>query len=140
VRDRFSDGRLRHQVSACIGHSETEPLALLQRWRARWAIEELFMVCDRYQELGRLFPCREGCARAWVHFAFLAYTLLFLFDLWSRDHPAPLAVTRELLVIRESHYALIGLGQFAEIILDHHPLWQAKRQQVLTRLGRPPPV
>ena len=77
--------------------------------------------------------------QAWVHFAFLAYTLLFLFDRWSRDHPAPLAATRELLVIREGHYALIGLGQFAEIMLDHHATWQAKRQQVLTRLGRPPP-
>ena len=49
VEDRFADGQVRHMVIACIGTTESDPLALLARWRARWAIEELFMVFDRWQ-------------------------------------------------------------------------------------------
>lgn len=140
VEDRFPGGEVRHFVIACIGADEPDPLRLLARWRARWAIEELFMVADRYQKLGRLFPCREGFARSWVHLAFLAYTLLFLFDLWSQDHPAELAATRELLVIRGGNYGLIGLGDFAGILLDHHDAWQSKRSEVMAKLAfrRPP--
>ena len=84
VEDRFADGEVRYFVVACIGNRESDPLA---RWRARWAIEELFMVSDRWQGLGRLFPCQEGFARAWVHVAFLAYSLLFLFDRWAKGPP-----------------------------------------------------
>jgi len=140
VEDRFSDGELRHFVVACIGADEPDPLKLLARWRARWAIEELFMVADRYQKLGRLFPCREGFARTWVHFAFLAYTLLFLFARWAQDHPGELAATRELLVIRGGNYGLIGPGDFAVILLDHHDVWQSKRSEVMAKLNfsRPP--
>ena len=135
VEDRFADGQVRHMVIACIGTTESDPLALLARWRARWAIEELFMVFDRWQGLGRLFPCREGFARTWVHFAFLAYTLLFLFDRWAKDHPIVLHATRELLVIRGGCYALIALGQFAAILLDHHDIWQSRRADVMRKLN-----
>jgi hypothetical protein len=140
VEDRFADGEIRHFVVACIGAKETDPLRPLARWRARWAIEELFMVADRYQGLGRLFPCREGFARSWVHFAFLAYSLLFLFDLWAKDNPGELAETRELLVIRGGNYGLIGLGDFAIILLDYHDAWQSKRSQIMAKLNfrRPP--
>ena len=135
VEDRLQDGELRHMVIACLGNTEDDPLALLERWRCRWAIEELFMVFDRWQGLGRLFPCRVGFARTWVHFAFLTHTLLFLFDLWSQDHPTTLTATRELLAIRGGSYGLISLAQFAAILLDHHDIWQAKRAQVMAKLS-----
>lgn len=135
VEDRFADGQVRHMVIACIGNTQSDPLALLARWRARWAIEELFMVFDRWQGLGRLFPCREGFARTWVHFAFLAYSLLFLFDRWAKDHPIVLQATRELLVIRGGCYALIALGQFAAILLDYHDVWQSRRAEVMRKLN-----
>jgi hypothetical protein len=137
VEDRFADGEVRHFVVACIGNTETDPLALLARWRARWAIEELFMVFDRWQGLGRLFPCREGFARTWVHFAFLTYSLLFLFDRWAKDHPIVLHATRDLLVIRGGCYALIALGQFAAILLDYHGVWQSRRAEVMRKLSFP---
>jgi len=79
-------------------------------------------------------------ARTWVHFAFLAYTLLFLFGRWAKDHPGELAATRELLVIRGGNYGLIGPGDFADILLDHHDVWQSKRSEVMAKLNyrRPP--
>lgn len=140
VEDRFADGQVRHLVIACIGTRDPDPLVRLGQWRSRWALEETFMVFDRWQGLGRLFPCREGFARTWVHFAFLAYTLLFLFDRWAKDHPGELAATRELLVIRGGNYGLIGLGDFAGILLDHHDIWQSKRAEVMAKLNfrRPP--
>ena len=135
IRDAYPDGRMQEAVIGVIGNAEPDPLVLLEEWRSRWGIEEFFMEADRYQQLGRLFPCREGFARTWVHFAFLAYTLLLLFDLHTCDKQEPLAATRELLVIRGPHYGLISLGQFAVILLDHHDTWQSKRQQVMTKLG-----
>jgi len=137
VEDRFAEGELRHFVVAAVGNTEEDPLALLARWRSRWAIEEFFMVADRYGKLGRLFPCRPGFARTWVHFAFLTYSLLFLFDLWSKDHPLLLSATRDLLVILGGHYALIGLGQFTALLLDHHDVWQSKRTEVMRKLDFP---
>jgi hypothetical protein len=140
IEDRFPEGELRHLVIACIGAAPSDPLTRLAQWRSRWAIEETFMVFDRWQGLGRLFPCREGFARAWVHFSFLAYTLLFLFDRWAQDHPSPLAPTQELLAIRGGNYALIGLGDFTLILIDYHSVWQARRAEVLAKLNfRSPP-
>jgi hypothetical protein len=61
--------------------------------------------------------------------------LLFLFNLWVKDHPATLAATRELLVIRGGNYALLGLGDFAGILLDHHDIWQSKRSEIMAKLN-----
>ena len=70
-----------------------------------------------------------------MHFAFLTYSLLFLFDRWAKDHPIVLHATRELLVIRGGCYALIALGQFAAILLDYHDTWQSRRAEVMRKLS-----
>jgi hypothetical protein len=135
LRDSYPDGTVQEAVIAFFGNSETDPVALLAAWRQRWCIEEFFMVADRYQHLGRLFPCREGFARTWVHFAFLAHLLLWLFDHYQPEEPLPEPKAGGLLVIRGPHYAIISVGQLLQIVLDHHAAWQSKRAQVFARLG-----
>ena len=135
IRDTYPDGTVQEAAIAFFGNSETDPVALLAEWRNRWCIEEFFMVADRYQHLGRLFPCREGFARTWVHFAFLAHLLLWLFDHYQPAEPLPEPKSGGLLVIRGPHYAIISVGQLLQIVLDHHAAWQSKRAQVFARLG-----
>jgi hypothetical protein len=139
IRDTYPDGTVQYTVVAAIGHQQDDPLALLADWRGRWAIEEFFMIADRYQKLGRLFPCRKGFARTWVHFAFLAYTLLWLFDHY--EPPEPLRPPRsggDIIVITGGYFALLRLGNFVSIILDHNDVWQGRRAEVLARLGMDP--
>ena len=135
IRDTYPDGEVKAAVVACFGNTETDPGKLLGHWGGRWSIEEFFMKADRYDKLGRLFPCREGFARAWVHFAFLLYTLLWLFDHYQPEVPLPEPETGGLLVIRGPHYALISLGRILQIVFDHTEAWKAKRRHVLSRLG-----
>ncbi len=49
---------------------------------------------------GGSFPAREGFARAWVHFAFLAHLLLWCFDHYQPEEPLPEPTAGGLLVIR----------------------------------------
>jgi hypothetical protein len=135
IRDTYPDGTVDEWVVAFFGNTEEDPLVLLGEWRTRWCIEEFFMVADRYQKLGRLFPCREGFARTWVHFAFLAHLLLWLFDHYEPEEPLPEPKSGGLLVIRGPYYAIISVGQLLQIVLDHHDAWQSKRAQIFTRLG-----
>ncbi len=135
LRDTYPDGEVHEWAVAFFGNTEEDPLALLGEWRQRWAIEEFFMVADRYRQLGRLFPCREGFARAWVHFAFLAHLLLWCFDHYQPEEPLPEPTAGGLLVIRGPYYAIISVGRLLQIVLDHHEAWQSKRAQVLARLG-----
>lgn len=135
IRDTYPDGSVEEWAVAFFGNEEEDPLAVLGEWRQRWCIEEFFMVADRYRKLGRLFPCREGFARAWVHFAFLAHALLWFFDHYQPEEPLPEPKTGGLLVIRGRHYAIISVGQLLQIVLDHHDAWQTKRSQVFARLG-----
>ena len=93
------------------------------------------MQADHYQDLGRLFPCREGLTRAWIHFAFLLHTLLWLFDHYQPEAPLPQPEAGGLLVIRGPHYALLSLGRLLCIVFNHTDAWTAKRRQVLSRLG-----
>ncbi len=139
IRDTYPDGKVQYTVIACLGYQQEDPLVLLSGWRGRWSIEEFFMVADRYQKLGRLFPCRVGFARTWVHFAFLAYTLLWLFDHY--EPPEPLRPPRsggDIIVITGGYFALLRLGHFVSLILDHHDAWQGRRAEVLARLGMDP--
>ncbi len=135
IRDTYADGEVKETVIACLGNTQSDPRKMLERWRSRWAIEEFFMVADRYQKLGRLFPCREGFARAWVHFAFLAHMLLWFFDHYDPQEPIRPPKGAGLLVIRGAYYALISFGPLVQIMLDHHSAWKEKRSQVLARLG-----
>ncbi len=135
LRDTYPDGTVDEWAVAFFGNTEKDALALLDEWRTRWSIEEFFMVADRYQKLGRLFPCREGFARAWVHFAFLAHLLLWCFDHYQPEEPLPEPKSGGLLVIRGPYYAIISVGRLLQIVLDHHPAWQSKRAQVFARLG-----
>lgn len=135
IRDTYPDGEIREAVVACLGNTETDPLALLAHWRSRWSIEEFFMEADRYQKLGRLFPCRPGLARTWVHFAFLVHTLLWLFDHYVPEVPLPEPQAGGLLAISGPHFALLSLGRLLQIVFDHTEAWKAKRHQVLSRLG-----
>lgn len=135
LRDTYPDGSVEEWAVAFFGNTEEDPLVLLGEWRTRWAIEEFFMVADRYRKLGRLFPCREGFARAWVHFAFLAHLLLWCFDHYQPEEPLPEPKGGGLLVIRDRYYAIISVGRLLQIVLDHHEAWQSKRAQVFARLG-----
>jgi len=135
LRDTYPEGTVEQWAVAFLGNDEGEPVALLGEWRTRWAIEEFFMVADRYRKLGRLFPCREGFARAWVHFAFLAHLLLWCFDHYQPEEPLPEPRTGGLLVIHGPHYAIISVGRLVQIVLDHHAAWHSKRAQVFARLG-----
>jgi hypothetical protein len=135
LRDTYADGTVAEWAVAFFGNTQEAPLALLDEWRTRWAIEEFFMVADRYRKLGRLFPCREGFARAWVHFAFLAHLLLWCFDHYQPQEPLPEPQAGGLLVIRGAQYAIISVGRLLQIVLDHHQAWQSKRTQVFARLG-----
>ena len=135
LRDTYPDGKVEVWAVAFFGNTEKDSLALLAEWRQRWAIEEFFMVADRYRKLGRLFPCREGFARAWVHFAFLAHLLLWCFDHYQPEAPLPEPKSGWLLVIRGPYYAIVSVGRLLQIVLDHHEAWQSKRAQVFARLG-----
>jgi hypothetical protein len=134
-RDTSADGKVDEWAVAFFGNTEEDPLVLLGEWRTRWTIEEFFMVADRYRHLGRLFPCREGFAKAWVHFAFLAHLLLWCFDHYHPEEPLPEPKSGGLLVIRGPYYAIISVGRLLQIVLDHHLAWQSKRAQVFARLG-----
>ncbi len=135
LRDTYPDGTVAEWAVAFLGNDDGDSLAVFGEWRTRWAIEEFFMVADRYRKLGRLFPCREGFARAWVHFAFLAHLLLWCFDHFQPEEPLPEPKAGGLLVIRGSHYALLSVGRLLQIVLDHHAAWQSRRAQVFARLG-----
>ena len=135
LRDTYPDGSVEVWAVAFFGNTEEDSLLLLEEWRQRWAIEEFFMVADRYRKLGRLFPCREGFARAWVHFAFLAHLLLWCFDHDQPKEPLPEPKAGGLLVIRGPYYAIVSVGRLLQIVLDHHEAWQSKRAQVFARLG-----
>jgi hypothetical protein len=135
IRDSYPDGTVQEAAIAFFGNTETDPVALLTTWRQRWCLEEFFMVADRYQHLGRLFPCREGFARAWVHFAFLAHLLLWCFDRYQPEEPLPEPKAGGLLVIRGPYYAIISVGRLLQLVLDHHAAWQSKRAHVFARLG-----
>jgi hypothetical protein len=135
IRDTYPDGTVQETVVACFGNSETDPRKLLAHWRGRWSIEEFFREADRYQKLGRLFPCREGFTRTWVHFAFLAHLLLWLFDHYQPEVPLPEPEAGGLLVIHGPHHALISLGRLLQIVFDHTAAWQSRRSKVLARLG-----
>ena len=135
LRDTYPEGSVDEWAVAFFGNTEENPLTLLGEWRTRWAIEEFFMVADRYRKLGRLFPCRKGFARAWVHFAFLAHLLLWCFDHYQPEEPLPEPKAGGLLVIRGQYYAIISIGRLLQIVLDHNEAWQSKRPQVFARLG-----
>jgi hypothetical protein len=99
IRDTYPDESVDEWSVAFFGNTEEGAHALLGEWQSRWRIEESLTVADRYRKLGRLFPIREGFARAWVHFAFLARFLLWFFDHGHPEEPRPEPCAGGLLVV-----------------------------------------
>ena len=110
----------------------------------RWTLEEVYMTLTRYWHCDALPPCRLGVAYAWVHFAFVAYTLLGFYlqetdatqDIPTRNMaPPPLPLPeRELTVYAGPYFALLLPSELLTIILTHIDAWQANHKQIIMAL------
>lgn len=146
IRDTYPD-RVQYQCLVTTDLDMT-PHDLHDNNRDRWDIEESFMDLTRYWGLNNLGACRLPVATAQIHFIFLAYTLLHLFDhelaqQARRPVPTPaLLPGREITVYWHGHYVILLLSQLITIVLDNYQAWLANRDQLLTALrfceGLPP--
>ena len=138
IRDTYPD-RVEYQCLVTTDLDMT-PHELHENNCDRWDIEESFMDLTRYWGLNSLGSCRLPVAMAQIHFIFLAYTLLHLFDyeLAQQDEtplPKPaLLPGREITVYWRGHYVILLLSELITIILDHYQAWLANRDELLAAL------
>lgn len=129
IRDRFPDGKVRHQVVVSTAPAMSAPV--LHTWaRRRWAIEEAFMALTRYWNLDELGACRHPVYLAQVYFTFLAYALLAAYvarDAALSGPPTPSLPGRELVIYWGPYYAILLPSELFTIVFDHLPAWQANR-------------
>ena len=151
IRDTYPEGT-EYQATIQTGQA-SDAQAIYQGRGQRWDVEETFMSLTRYWTFDQLPACRPGVARALVLFAFLAFTLLGLYQQQDKgmeeaDEPAhpwgppPLPVPeREVAVYVGPHFTLLQASELVRIILDHVDAWQANRSTILDNLrvaeGRP---
>ncbi len=146
IRDVYPD-RVKYQCLVTTDLGMT-PRQLHDYNRDRWSIEESFMDLTRYWNLNDPGSCRLNVAHALIHFIFMAYTLLHLFDLHDAEGHRRLAVDpamlggREITAYWQGHYTILLPSQLIAIILDHYEAWQANRPQLMAALrfceGQPP--
>ena len=148
IRDTYPD-RVEYQCLVTTDLDMT-PHELHDNSRDRWDIEESFMDLTRYWGLNDLGACRIPVATAQIHFIFLAYTLLHLFDYelaQQGDGPLPTPVLlpgREITVYWRGHYMILLPSELIAIVLDNYSTWLQNRDQLLAALrfceGLPPPT
>lgn len=142
IKDRFSD-KTEHSVVAST--KPLGPVALHERFRQRWQIEEAFMALTRYWNIDKLGSCRHAVYLAQVYFTLLAYALVRVYCN-RHDGGAPdtaLAPGRELVVYWRDRYAILYPSELFEIVFAHRERWQTNQAQLLAAMryceGRPPP-
>lgn len=146
IRDTYPD---RVQVQCLVTTDlDLSPHDLHQLNRDRWDIEESFMDLTRYWGLDALGACRIPVAVAQIHFIFLAYTLLHLFDhelalQGERPLPSPaLLPGREITVYWRDHYVILLPSELFTLVFDHYQAWLANREQLIAAMrfceGLPP--
>ena len=134
VRDQYPTA-IRHQCFVTTDETLTGP-GVHQAVRERWQIEETFMDLTRYWNLERFGSCRPTVAAAQVHFTFLAYTLLQLYEAQAaQPQPTPppgaLVRGRELVVYWQDRFAILWPSELLAIMYEHFEAWSANKDAIL---------
>jgi hypothetical protein len=146
IRDTYPD---RVQLQCLVTTDlELTPHELHAQNRDRWGIEESFMDLTCYWGLNDLGSCRIPVATAQIHFIFLAYTLLHLFDheqAQQAEPPLPrpaLLPGREITCYWRDRYVIMLPSELFTIVFDHYHAWLANRDQLIAAMrlceGQPP--
>jgi len=141
IRDTYPD-RVIYQGMVMTAE-EADAHSIYDGRGERWTLEEVYMAMTRYWQFDDLPPCREGVAFAWVHFTFLAFTLLGLYRQETEEEepatlnagPPPLPMPeRELAVYAGPYFTLLLPSELMQIVLTHMDAWKTNQEQLIMAL------
>jgi hypothetical protein len=141
IRDTYPD-RVVYQ-GLIMTAEEADARSIYDGRGKRWTLEEVYMTLTRYWRFDDLPPCRPGVAFAWVHFTFLAFTLLGLYRQETEEEepatlnagPPPLPMPEyELAVYAGPYFTLLLPSELMQIVLTHMDAWMANQEQLIISL------
>ena len=141
IRDTYPD-RVVYQGMVMTA-KEADAHSIYNGRGERWTLEEVYMTMTRYWRFDDLPPCRQGVAFAWVHFTFLAFTLIGLYRQEDEDEelitlnagPPPLPMPEyELAVYAGPYFTLLLPSELMQIVLTHMDAWKANQEQLIMAL------